>query len=416
MNPGARGRGHHDGGHGVHPPMSLVPFDRALRIALDAVRPIERTEMVHIDAAGRVAAEDVRARIDVPLVARAAMDGYAVVARDTSAASPSSPVRLRRIGSVHAGGSFRGRTARGRCVEIATGASLPSGADAVVMVERTDRRGDVVEVHEPVRRGENVSPKGEDIRCGSVVVRDGDVLTPARVGALSAVGGTRVRVYARPRVAIFTTGDEVVAPGRRIRPGQVYDVNSRTLASVVRTNGAEPVALGSAGDRLASLRSIVDRAVRADLIVSSGGSSVGSRDLIADFVAERGSLLFHGIAVKPGRPTVLGIIGRTPLLGMPGYPTSCLTNAYVLMAPMLRRMARLPPEIPRSVDVPLAQDIESPRGKVEFHTVRIVRGRAVSASRGSSAITSMAHADGFVEIPADVTRLRRGARVRVVLF
>lgn len=395
----------------------LLPFDRARRVALDAVRPIGRMEVVDLaEADGRVAADDVRSRIDVPNAARAAMDGYAIVARDTSGASPSSPARLRRIGSVHAGAEFRGRTARGRCVEIATGASLPLGADAVVMVERTDRQGEVVEVHEPVRRGENVSPRGEDIRRGSVVVRDGDVLTPARVGALSAVGRTRVRVYTRPRVAIFTTGDEVVPPGRSIRPGQVYDVNSRTLASVVRANGGEPVVLGSAGDRLASLRSIVRRALRADLIVSSGGSSVGSRDLIADLVAARGRLLFHGIAIKPGRPTVLGMLGRMPFLGMPGYPTSCLTNAYVLMAPMLRRMARLPPEVPRSVDVPLAQDLESPRGKVEFHTVRIVRGRAVSASRGSSAITSMAHADGFVEIPADVTRLRRGARVRVVLF
>ncbi|MGQ0798254.1 MAG: molybdenum cofactor synthesis domain-containing protein [Methanobacteriota archaeon] len=410
-------RTRHRGGHRTHPRTPLVPFDRALRIALDAVRPIERTETVPVpDAAGRVAAEGVRARIDVPLVARAAMDGYAVIARDTYAASPASPVRLRRLGSVHAGGSFRGRAARGRCVEVATGASLPAGTDAVVIVERTARRGPVVEVHEPARRGDNVSPRGGDIRRGSVVVGDGDVLTPARVGALSAVGRTRVRVYARPRVAIFTTGDEVVPPGRRIRPGQVYDVNSRTLSSVVRANGSEPVVLGSAGDRLAALRSIVDRAARADLVVSSGGSSVGSRDLVADLVAERGRLLFHGIALKPGRPTVLGVIGRTPMLGMPGYPTSCLTNAYVLMAPMLRRMARLPPEVPRSVDVPVAQDLESPRGKVEFHTVRIVRGRAVSASRGSSAITSMAHADGFVEIPANVTRIRRGDRVRVVLF
>ncbi len=402
---------------GMRPLSSLLPFQEALRMAVDLARPIRRTEAVSVrDAAGRVLAEDVHAPFDVPLADRAAMDGYAVVALDTRGARKEKPTILRRIGTLYAGDAPRMRVSAGQCVEIATGATIPSGADAVVMVEHTMREGDAVIIRSPIQAGRNVSPRGEDIRAGSQVVRRGERLSPAKVGALAAIGMPRVRVYARPRVAVFTTGDEVVPPGRRIRPGQVYDVNSYTLASVVRESGGEPVLLGRAGDRPEALRSVLAKALRADLVVSSGGSSVGEKDLLADLVRERGQLRFHGIAMKPGRPTVLGRIRGTPVLGMPGYPTSCLSNAYVLLVPMLRRMARLPPDAPRTLELPLAETVRSPPGKVEFHPVRVVDGRAVSASRGSSAITSMAHADGYVEIPAHVDRIEKGAPVRVVLF
>ena len=404
-------------GRGMHPLGRLLPFDQALRLALRAARPTDRTERVPVpDAESRVAAETVRSPIDVPLAARAAMDGYAVLAEDTTRARPSAPVSLRRVGQILAGEIAQARVVPGRCLEIATGALIPRGANAVVMVEATHRQGTVVDVRARVAPGENVSRRGEDIRRGAVVVRQGDVLTAAKVGALSAVGRTQVRVYGKPRVAIFTTGDEIVAPGRPLRPGQVYDVNSRTLAAVVRSNGGDPVSLGSAGDRPPALDSILRRALRGDLVVTSGGSSVGSRDLLADLVSRHGRVVFHGIAVRPGRPTVLGLVNRTPVLGMPGHPTSCLMNAYVLLAPMVRRLARLPPAVARSVEGVLAEGFRSPRGKTEFHPVRLAGGRVVSAYRGSSAITSMAHADGFVEIPADITRLRKGARARVVLF
>jgi molybdenum cofactor synthesis domain-containing protein len=282
------------------------------------------------------------------------------------------------------------------------------------MVERTEARDESIRVLAPLARGQNVSARGEDICRGAVVVRSGDVLTPGRIGVLAAIGEARVRVYARPKVAILTTGDEVVRPGARIRAGQVYDINSQTLATLVRDHGGAPVLRGRTKDRIASLRAAVRDAARsADLVVVSGGSSVGSRDLLVDVLDE---VLFHGIAVKPGRPTILGRAGRRTVLGMPGYPTSCLSNGYVLLVPMLRRLARLPPSVDRAVDVPLAERIDSPAGKVEVHTVRIAEGRALSAWKESSTITSMSEADGYIVIPADITVLEAGTRVRVILF
>ena len=416
-----RGQAHHDHdahkGHGMRTLKTLISLDEALAVAMDSVRPVERTESVGIlEALHRVVAEDVRAPIDVPLADRAAMDGYAALARDTFRAGKFKPVVLRRIETLYADGVPTKRVGRGTCTEVATGSTMPMGADAVVMVEDTETEGDRVKVHSPVHPGENVSVRGEDIERGSIVVRAGEVLTPAKVGAIAAIGMDRVPVYSRPRVAILTTGDEVVPPGARIRPGQVYDINAHTMASVVRENGGEPALLGRVADRLAALRAAIRKAVRADLVVFSGGSSVGEKDMVLDVLREMGDVLFHGIAVKPGKPTVLGRIDGRVVLGMPGYPTSCLSNCYMLLAPMLRRMARLPAASGRVVEAPLAKRLVSVVGRVEFHTVRLVDGVAVPAYKESGAITSIAHADGYIEIPANVDLIERGERVRVVLF
>lgn len=398
----------------MRPLKELIPLDEALRMVMDVARPVERRERVDLaDALRRVAAEDVLSPRDVPLADRAAMDGYALRAEDTLAGSPAV---LRRIETLYAGSIPKRVVSSGTCAEIATGATLPRGADAVVMVEDTVSDGDEVRVRRVVRAGEHVYRRGDDLHKGSPVVREGEVLTPAKLGALAAIGRDRTAVFARPRVAILTSGDEVIPPGRPIRAGQVYDVNSQTLAAVVSENGGEPVRLGPVRDRLDALRAALRRARKADLVVLSGGSSVGEKDLIVDVLRSEGEVLFHGISVRPGKPTVLGRVGRVPVLGMPGNPTSCLNNAYVILAPMLRRMARRPPPIERIVEVPLAERVVSVRGRTDFVTVRLVDGRAVPASKGSGAITSMAHADGYLEIPADLEAREAGERVRVVLF
>src|SRR6266568_6472199 len=201
-----------------------------------------------------------------------------------------------------------------------------------------------------------------------------------------------------------------------IRAGEVYDINSHTIAGVVQENGGEPKLAGRAPDRLATLQIALKKAAANDLVVVSGGSSVGEKDLVAETLESIGNLLFHGIAMKPGRPTALGLVDGTAVLGLPGNPTSCLSNGYVLLAPMLRRIARLPPARETVIEVPLAMQLASKIGRVEFHTVRIVDGQAVPASKESGAITSMAHADGYVEIPADVEGIEKGEIVRVVLF
>lgn len=418
MSPAARRHDHraHEG-HGMRPLKALLPLDEALTMCLDLATPIERRETIPLaEALRRVVAEDVRAPLDVPAADRAAMDGYAVAARDTSRAGKSSPVSLAVRENVHAGQVPAKRVTEGACTQIATGAVVPAGADAVVMVEDTERAKDAVRVFRPVRPRENVSLRGSDLRKGATVLRDGEVLTPAKLGALAAIGRDAVAVYARPRVALLVTGDEVVAPGGALGPGQVYDINSSTMAAAVRESGAEPVFRGRVPDRMEALHDALAAAVAEDLVVFSGGSSVGEKDHILDVLQSMGEILFHGIAVKPGRPTILGRVEGTPVLGMPGNPTSCLSNCYILLAPMLRKIARLPPSEGRVVEVPLAQRIASPIGRVEVHTVRLVDGVAVPAFKESGAITSMAHADGYITIPADVAALEAGARVRVALF
>ncbi len=401
----------------MRPLKALISLEEAMRLAMDLVRPIERAENVGLlDALRRVSAEEVRSPIDVPLEDRAAMDGYAVIARDTFRAGKFRPAVLRRIETLYADTVPRKRVVSGRCTEVATGSTLPRGADAVIMVEDTERDGDAVKVYSPVHPGESVSGRGEDIARGSVVVRAEELLTPAKVGALAAIGKARVRVYARPRVSVLTTGDEVIPPGKPIRAGQVYDINSHTMASVVRENGGEPVILGRVPDRLESLRAALRKALANDLVVFSGGSSVGEKDMVIDVLRSMGDVLFHGIAVKPGKPTVLGRVDGKAVLGMPGYPTSCLSNCYLILAPMLRRMARLPEAHVQTIEVPLAKRLVSTIGRVEFHTVRIADGEAVPAYKESGAITSMAHADGYIEIPGNVDLIEKGEVVRVVLF
>jgi molybdenum cofactor synthesis domain-containing protein len=344
------------------------------------------------------------------------MDGYAVIAEDTFAAGRYDPAALRRVERVFTGQVPSRRVGRGECIEIATGAPMPDGADAVVMVEETESDGDQVRVFAPVHPRQHVARRGGDIATGQVAVGRGQALTPSRIGALAALGVADVDVYARPRVALLSTGSEIVEPGRPLAPGHIYDINRYTLAAVVRQHGGDPAPLPAVADDLAALEEALDRALAADLVVFSGGSSAGERDLMLDLLSRRGEVLFHGIAVKPGKPTLSGRVGRTPVLGMPGNPTSCLSNAYLLLVPALRRMARLPEHRFRTVRAPLGQRIASTTGRVQFYTVRLVDGVAAPAFKGSGDITSMSQADGFIVIPAQTEVVEKGALVEVQLF
>ncbi len=394
----------------------LVSQERAQEIIFDKCRPIERTETVCLEqAAGRVLAADLRANRSVPPFNRSAMDGYAVIAEDTFGADVKE-VYLELDGAIHAGEVSKLQVTRGHCVQIATGSPIPAGADAVVMVEFTERHRDRILVTKPVYPGANISRKGEDIEEGEVVLPAGTFMTPAKVGAVAALGMTEVEVYARPRVVVIPTGREVVEPGHPLGPGQIYDVNSYTLMSVLRTNGAQVQRHAIVTDEREKIKDAIEGHTDADLIVLSGGSSVGEKDLLAGLVEELGEMLFHGVQIKPGKPTLFGMIGETPLFGMPGYPTSCLSNAYIFLIPTIRRMARLPEIALRTVRAQLTKRVVSSSGRKQFLTVRIEDGRAYPAYKHSGAITSMANADGYIVLPTNLDVIDEGEYVEVTLF
>jgi molybdopterin molybdotransferase len=404
----------------MRPFTSTITLEEA-RARLDAhVVPIARTERVALEeAAGRVAAAAVTSSIDVPPFARSAMDGYAVIAADTAGASRTTPARLRQLDRIYTGAPSAVTIASGTCAEIATGAPIPRGADAVVMVEDTASHEDgAIEIFAPAAAGQHVGRRGADITTGNGVVAAGDLLLPGRVGAIAAIGHAGLDVFAKPRVAILSTGNEVIEPGGALAPGQIFDVNRFTLGAIVSTHGGVPEPHRAAQDSVVALVDALDACATADLIVFSGGSSVGERDLVVDAVAARGAMIFHGIAVRPGKPTAFATIGerRTPFFGMPGNPTSCLSNAYILLVPFLRALARLPPHAPRTACVPLGTRIASAVNRHQFYTVRLRDGVALPAFKGSGDITSLSQADGYIEIPADQSVIEEGESVTVTLF
>jgi molybdenum cofactor synthesis domain-containing protein len=287
------------------------------------------------------------------------------------------------------------------------------------MVEETEKAaGADVRIFTPVYPRQHVGARGADIPAGQPLLSRGDLLNPSRIGALAATGVLEIDVFAKPRIAIVSTGDEIVTPGHPLRPGQIYDINQFTLSAIVGVHGGVPVAGATTGDTLPELAAAIAASAAGDIdvIVFSGGSSVGERDLIVDALQHAGEVIFHGIAVKPGKPTVFGRVGTTPLLGMPGYPTSCLSNAYLLLVPLLRRIARLPEHHPHVIRLPLSRRIVSTTGRHQFYTVRIVEGAATPAFKASGDITSMAHADGYIEIPAQTDIVEAGEIVEVKLF
>ena len=297
------------------------------------------------------------------------------------------------------------------------------GADAVVMVENTEIEGENVLVFKPSYPASDVSGRGEDIRTGDVVLRAGEQLSPAKVGAISSLGITEIKVFARPKIAVIPPGDEVTAPGKPREKGKIYDINTYTLSSIARELGADVTTYPITPDRKEDIKGAIESALPLDIILLSGGSSVGERDVIVDVLAEMGDVLFHGIQLKPGKPTVCGKItgeygGKrrdTLVFGRPGYPTSCLTNAYVLVAPLIRILTGdgTPPRVEKKR---MSQRIVSTLGRHQIFTVRVDGDTANPAFKESGAITSMANADGYIQIPANVDLVEKGEMVDVTFF
>ncbi len=396
----------------------LITYDDALSALLKKIEPIERKETVELDDAfERVLADDTKSDIFVPPFDRGAMDGFAVKAEDTFEAGKFDPVMLENIGTLHAGDSPEKKVGEGECMQIATGAPMPEGADAVVKVEVTEKEGNEVNIYDPVHPGENVSPKGEDIEKGETVLPKDSFLTSAGIGALAAMGKESVEVYEKPKVSVIPTGDEVVPVGEELEPGQIYDVNSHTLKNVVGKNGCEPCSKEVVHDTIEELKQGIESEVEdSDMVLFSGGSSVGDKDMLIDALDSIGKVIFHGVKLKPGKPTLFGKVDGTPVIGMPGYPTSCLNTAQQLIKPVLRKMSRLPEAPERHTTAELAKRITSSLGRQQYMTVRLEGEKAHPVYKQSGAITSMAQADGYFEIPENTELIEKGEKVSVVLY
>jgi molybdopterin molybdotransferase len=394
----------------------LVSHEEAEEIILSNVQPIDRTESVMVsEAVNRVLAEDLIAESSVPPFDRAAMDGYAVIAEDTFHADERE-ILLHLDGAIHAGEVSEITITKGHCIQIATGSPKPPGADAVVMVEYTEKQGDHVLITRPVYPGANISKLGEDIKKDDVVLHKGALLTPAKVGAIAALGRTKVEVYQRPRVSVIATGTEIVQPGEPLRSGQIYDVNSFTLEAILKKNGVTVQRYPVITDDSKLLREGIEKALDADIVILSGGSSVGERDLLAGILEDMGQVLFHGVQIKPGKPTLFGLIRGKAVFGMPGFPTSCLSNAHIFLVPAVRKMARLPSYAERTIRAKMAKRIVSSSGRKQFLTVRINGDVAYPAFKHSGAITSMAQADGYVMLPVNLDVIEEGEEIEVILF
>lgn len=386
-------------------------IDDALRYFLKHVHPLMRTEDIPLEfCTDRVVAEKVSSKRDVLHYRRAAMDGYAVYASDTAGASPDSPVYLYLSDMVSVG----------RVVWVHTGDIMPTEADAVVVVEDTERVGDIIEVCSHVHPGKNVAEVGEDIKEGDLIFEKGHLLRPCDAAVLASMGLNVVNVFQRPVIAIIPTGDELVSrekAGEVPPPGMVLETNGLMTALYIRKWGGIPRYNQIVPDEPDCIKKAIEANLDADMIILSGGTSVGKRDHVPDVVTSLGELLVHGIKVSPGKPTALGIIDQRPVVCLPGYPVAGFVALYFLVRPLIRRLASINCSSIPIVKRPLATRITSKKGNANFICVAF-DGKKVHPFTGAKAgsLSVVAKADGFFLVPENVEEYDEGEEVDVFLL
>jgi molybdopterin molybdotransferase len=391
--------------------------EEVLRFLEERVRALPAESVALVDAIGRVLAEDVRSAVDVPAFARSAMDGFALRGADSFGASDYDPIALRVLGEALPGRPFAGAVGPGEAVRIMTGAPLPEGADAVAPAETCEERDGRVAVREGVPPLRHVGERGEDIRAGDLVLRAGRRLRPQDAGLLASIGAASARCHRHPRVALAMTGDELLPPGSRPEGAHIVDANSLVLRGLAARDGAEVVACEWLPDQPERIRAALQRE-GADVVLVSGGSSVGREDFAPRLVAELGSLDFHGVAMRPSSPAGLGRIGDRLVFLLPGNPVSCLCAYEFFAGPTLRALGGRPRAWPhRRVRLPLARKIGSMIGRVDYVRVAIERGCVVPlATSGASILSSTVRAAGAVIVPRGLEGLPEGAEVEVLLY
>jgi molybdopterin molybdotransferase len=396
--------------------------EEVLRLIHDKFRPVsELAESVPLTAAaGRTLSEDIIAEEYVPDFNRSTVDGYAVRAADTFGCSDAIPAILSLQGEIRMGEDAGFALLRENCAYVPTGGALPEGADCAVMLEYTEDYGDgTIGILKPGAPGMNVIFRGDDVYPGKIVLQAGRVLSAQDIGALAAIGRTVVPVQRKLKIGVISTGDELVPPGQKPLPGQVRDVNTALLSALLTEQGAEVHSYGIIVDDEDLLRETVTRAVQeCDAVLLSGGSSVGVKDASCRIIESLGELLLHGIALKPGKPTIMGRAGNKPLVGLPGHPVAAFVVARLFMVPLLDRLAGR--ERPLwSVTAELSESVGANHGRAQVNPCRLIRQDgcvlALPIRSKSGLITQLAGADGFFCIERDCEGLPKGAPVQVYL-
>ena len=395
----------------------MLSVEAACARILAALSPLAAETIPVAESLGRVLAEDLTARVTQPPAAVSAMDGYAVRGSDVVAAS----VTLRQIGAVPAGTALPGQVGTGECVRIFTGAPLPAGADTIVIQENVSASGDAITINEATPRGRYVRPAGLDFRAGDVGLVAGDVITVRRLALAAAMNRPWLRVARRPRVAILATGDEIVMPGDPIGPSQIVSSNGLALAAFVHAWGGEPIQLGIAPDRAEALQAMASGARGADLLVTTGGASVGEHDLVRSALGARGlDLDFWQIAMRPGKPLMFGRIDDTPLLGLPGNPVSSLVCSLIFLRPALLRLLGARDLSERRMPAIAGCDLQANDRRQDYLRASLSRGASQQlvatpfAKQDSSMLSLLARADALVVRPPEATALKAGDQVEII--
>lgn len=388
-------------------------------------KPLGVEEIHLLEAWNRVLAEDITAKINIPPFNRSTVDGYAVKAEDTFGAEENKPVKLKVCGTVNVGEMPKIVVKKGTAAEIVTGAPMPKGADAVLMFEHTERKGDELYVYNAIAKNENVMKAGADIRKGETILRAGQILGSREIGVLASIGMAKAKVYIIPKVAVLSTGNEITEPGEKLSPGKIYDINAYSLSAAVLESGGKPVYFGVLPDDMAILQKTLKNALEsADMVVTSGGVSIGPKDVLPQTLNSLGKpgVIICGMATKPGKPTTVALIDGKIVFALPGHPTSALLTFHLIVRPMILRMAGRKMQKPLKVRALAAMRMFPARGRRTFIMVKLRRDKsdrlvAEPVPTGfSGAITTLAKADGFVEISEKQQFIDAGEEVLVQLL
>ncbi len=407
----------HDSGEG------LVPVEEARERLLSKIEPLQPIELPLTEAYGCVLAQDLVSERDLPDFASSAMDGFAVRSSDVAPATSATPVELRVVGRAIIGARPEGTVGGGEAIRIATGAPIPAGADTIVPIEDCEVDADVVRILAGSAEGRHIRPRGEDVKEGEPLARAGRRLGAAELGLLANAGFSHPPVYPRPRVVVLSTGDELVPPSQSLEFGQVHDSNAYTLFGAVREAGAVPVMAGIVRDDVDQLKdTILSHLAQADAFVSSGGVSVGERDVVKAAFFRRGELDFYKVAMQPGMPQGFGHIEGKPYFGLPGNPVSVFVSFEVFIRPAIMKMSGRRNLFRPEVKARLEADVRGPKGKMQFARVSVKRDRdgtflaSPTGARGSNLIATVARANGLAIVPAGTETALAGSEVRVWLF